>query len=64
MIQEVKERIGQQAETIIAGGMALERKGKKYRCSNNIAHSNGDRNPSMSWEQKPCNFIALLAVKR
>ena len=35
-IQDLKERIGQNAEHIIAQGMGLERVGTKYRCPNKI----------------------------
>lgn len=58
-IQEIKEKYGQQAESIIADGLNLVSKGKKYRCPNNIAHKNGDRNPSMSWHNQALQFYCF-----
>ena len=49
-IQRIKEKYGQEAEQVIANGLQLEIKGKKYRCPNGIAHKNNDRSPSMSWD--------------
>ena len=49
-IQRIKEKYGQEAEQVIANGLQLEVKGKKYRCPNGIAHKNNDRSPSMSWD--------------
>jgi 5S rRNA maturation endonuclease (ribonuclease M5)/archaellum biogenesis ATPase FlaH len=49
-IQEIKDKYGNLAESIIADGLALKKVGKKYRCPNTHAHKNGDRNPSMSWD--------------
>ena len=31
-IQQIKDKYGQEAEQIIANGLQLEMKGKKYRC--------------------------------
>jgi len=55
-IQEIKQRHGQQAETIIANGLNLVRVGSKYRCPNNGAHKNNDRNPSMSWDMNALQY--------
>jgi archaellum biogenesis ATPase FlaH/5S rRNA maturation endonuclease (ribonuclease M5) len=58
-IQEIKEKYGQQAEDIIANGLGLIKKGKKYRCPNTFAHRNGDRDPSMSWDPKALQFYCF-----
>lgn len=58
-IQEVKEKYGGQAENIIASGLGLEQKGKKYRCPNTYAHNNGDKDPSMSWDNKALQFYCF-----
>ena len=55
-ILEIKQKHGQQAESIIANGLSLTKRGKMYRCPNNIAHRNGDKNPSMSWDSKALQF--------
>lgn len=55
-IEEIKQKYGQEAEHIIASGLSLETKGKRYRCKNNLAHKHGDRNPSMSWDSKALQF--------
>lgn len=55
-IQTIKTKYGQQAESIIASGLNLQRKGKRYRCPNNTAHKNNDRNPSMSWDPNVLQF--------
>lgn len=51
-ILKLKTCIGQEAEQIIAKGLNLDKRGKKYRCPNGLAHKNGDKNPSMSWDPK------------
>lgn len=58
-IQEIKEKYGPQAETIIAEGLGLERKGKKYRCPNGYAHRNNDKDPSMSWDPNALQFYCF-----
>lgn len=55
-IAEIKQKYGQSAETIIANGLNLIKKGKKYRCPNTYAHNHGDRNPSMSWDPNALQF--------
>lgn len=55
-IQQIKQKYGQESKEIIANGLNLICKGKKYRCVNNLAHKNGDRNPSMSWDEKLLQF--------
>lgn len=55
-IQEIKTKYGQQSELIIARGLNLQQKGKRYRCPNNTAHKNNDRNPSMSWDPNALQF--------
>ena len=49
-IQQIKDKFGQQAEKIIANGLGLRSKGKKYHCPNIQAHRNKDKDPSMSWD--------------
>jgi len=63
-IQEFKERIGQNAEHIIASGMGLERVGTKYRCPNKYSHNNGDRHPSMSWDKKALQFYCFVCSQK
>ena len=58
-IQEIKDRHGQQAESIIANGLNLVKVGKKYRCPNIYAHKHGDRNPSMSWDPNALQFFCF-----
>ena len=55
-ISEIKRKFGQSAEMIIANGLGLVIKGKKYRCPNSFAHKNGDRTPSMSWDPNSLQF--------
>jgi len=55
-IQQIKDKFGQTAEQIIAAGLNMESKGKKYRCPNSYAHRHGDRTPSMSWDSKALQF--------
>ncbi len=55
-IQRIKDQYGQDAEMVIASGLSLDMKGKKYRCPNGIAHKNGDRTPSMSWDANALQF--------
>lgn len=58
-IQEIKSKYGEQAESIIASGLNLVKVGKKYRCPNTFAHNNGDRDPSMSWDEKANQFYCF-----
>ena len=59
IIQEFKQKIGQEAERIIATGLNLEQRGKKYRCLNPYAHRNGDNTPSMSWDPNRLQFYCF-----
>lgn len=63
-IQEFKERIGQNAEHIIAQGMNLERVGTKYRCPNKYSHNNGDLHPSLSWDKKALQFYCFTCAEK
>jgi twinkle protein len=63
-IRELKEHIGQEAESIISEGMSLERVGTKYRCPNKAAHKHGDRTPSMSWDPKAYQFYCFTCQER
>lgn len=56
MIQEIKQKVGEAAEQIIADGLNLQRVGTKYRCPNVYAHKNADRNPSMGWHKEALHF--------
>ncbi|MPM13373.1 DNA primase [bioreactor metagenome] len=58
-IQEIKEKYGQLAESIIANGLNLKKSGKKYHCPNIYAHKNADRDPSMSWDSKALQFYCF-----
>lgn len=58
-IQEIKEKYGQQSESIISSGLNLVKVGKKYRCPNVYAHKNGDRDPSMSWDPNAKQFYCF-----
>ena len=58
-IQQFKNKVGQNAEQIIASGLSLERRGSKYRCVNRYAHRNGDNNPSMSWDPSALQFLCF-----
>ena len=55
-IEEIKQKYGQQAEIIISNGLNLVSKGKNYRCPNTVAHTHGDKDPSMSWDRKALQF--------
>lgn len=55
-IEEIKAKYGQSAEEIIATGLDLIKRGKKYHCPNTYAHKHGDRNPSMSWDPNALQF--------
>lgn len=55
-IQEIKEKVGQAAEEIIARQLQLEKVGSKYRCPDRMAHRHGDRTPSMSWSDEALQF--------
>lgn len=58
-IQEIKDKYGIEAENIIANGLNLKKKGKKYHCPNTFAHKNGDRDPSMSWDPNALQFYCF-----
>lgn len=58
-IQEIKDKYGQSAESIIANGLNLRKSGKKYHCPNVYAHKNADRDPSMSWDDKAHQFYCF-----
>jgi twinkle protein len=55
-IQEIKERVGQDAKEIIINQLHLERVGTKYRCPDKMAHRHGDRSPSLSWDDNLLQF--------
>lgn len=55
-IQDIKLKYGQQAKYIIRAGLGLQEKSNKFRCPNNLAHKNGDRHPSMSWDDNLLQF--------
>lgn len=55
-IQDIKNKYGQEAETIISNGLNLQKVGKKYRCPNNLAHKHGDKNPSLSWDLSALHY--------
>ena len=55
-IEDIKRKYGQQAETIIANGLNLVSKNKKYHCPNTFGHNHGDKNPSMSWDPNALQF--------
>lgn len=58
-INEIKNKVGQSAEDIIARGLGLQRKGSGYSCPNKIAHKRQDRNPSMGWHRDAMNFHCM-----
>lgn len=58
-IQQIKDKFGQESEHIIASGLNLIKKGKRYRCPNGFAHRNGDKNPSMSWDPNALQFYCF-----
>jgi len=55
-IQQIKLNYGQAAENIIASGIGLQSKGKKYHCPNIYKHKHGDKDPSLSWDPKAFQF--------
>ncbi len=58
-IRQIKEKYGQESKDIIANGLNLRNKGKRYHCPNIHAHKNGDKNPSMSWDPKALQFYCF-----
>lgn len=58
-IETIKLNYGQSAEGIIASGIGLQSKGKKYHCPNVYKHSHGDKDPSMSWDPKALHFYCF-----
>jgi len=63
-IQEIKEKVGQEAERIISRDYSLEKKGKMHRCPNNTEHKNGDLHPSMSWNPEALHFYCFTCGKK
>lgn len=63
-IQAIKDKVGNQAEDIIASGLNLRKHGKKYNCPNISQHKNNDKDPSLSWDnnlhQFKCFACSLL----
>lgn len=55
-IETIKLNFGQSSEGIIANGIGLQRKGKKYHCPNVYSHKRGDKDPSMSWDPTALQF--------
>ena len=55
-IEKIKLNYGQSSEGIIASGIGLQSKGKKYHCPNVYKHNHGDKDPSMSWDPKALQF--------
>lgn len=64
IIQELKEKIGQAAEVIIADGIGLKKSGNKYHCPNATAHKHGDKNPSMSWDPNALQFYCFTCGEK
>jgi len=62
-IQEIKEKVGQAAEDIIANGLNLHKKNKMYHCPNTYGHNRGDKNPSLSWDAKALHFHCFACDK-
>ena len=60
-IQDLKEKIGQEAENIISRGMNLERKGNigNYKCFNKLAHKHDDKHPSLGWDKNRLQFYCF-----
>lgn len=46
------DEVGSNGEKIIVKGMRLQKKWQKYHCPNTSQHKNGDKKPSMSWDNK------------
>lgn len=59
LINDLRNKVGASAESIIAGGFNLERKGKNYKCPNKSAHKHGDNNPSFSWDYSNNQFYCF-----
>lgn len=59
MIADLVQRVGTSAESIIAIGLNLEKKGKMYKCPSPHNHKNGDNNPSMGWVKDKYYFNCL-----
>lgn len=55
-IREAKEKVGQEAESIIASGLGMQKKGAMYKCTNPENHNHGDKTPSMSWDRNKLRF--------
>jgi len=50
MIKELVDKVGNDAEYIIAQGLGMRKKGNSYSCPSVHNHKNGDKNPSMGWD--------------
>jgi DNA primase len=50
MIQELIRKTGNEAESIIANGLGMQKKGNNYKCPSSHNHKSGDKNPSMGWD--------------
>lgn len=59
-IKQIKQQVGQDAEWIIATGIPIEKKRKKYRCPNGGMHRNNDLHPSMGWDKKGLQFKCFV----
>lgn len=59
-IQEVKNKVGQEAESIIASGLCMSKKGDKYTCTNPENHKHGDKTPAMSWDRNALRFKCFV----
>lgn len=57
------QEVGNQAENIISNGLNMSKKGNKYQCPNSSAHKHGDKNASMSWDNKKNVFYCFTCGK-
>jgi archaellum biogenesis ATPase FlaH/5S rRNA maturation endonuclease (ribonuclease M5) len=64
MIKKLKQIVGQDAKRIIAAGLSMERKGKKYRCPNGSSHHNNDEHHSMSWDENAFQFYCFVCNEK
>ena len=63
-IQEIKQIVGQAAETTIANGLGMYKRNNKYKCIDYLSHKNGDKNPSMSWDAEALQFYCFTCRKK